>query len=312
MHRRQFIKISGGSAAFLATAPLIGSFAARGKQKSVSLIIDADTANEIDDLYAITRAILEPGFNILALSAAQWHHRLSPENTVIESQKLNEDILRLMDRQDIPAPMGSPIPVGMPWGGTEPRESPATETIIREARKFSTNDKLVILSLGAVTNIASAIKLAPDIIPNISCHFLSSRFYADKEIWDKDEFNARRDLNALNIMFNTEGLEIHVMPVNILYDFKFSQSEILDRLENKPGIWDYLAKRWLSNCPQDKHRIFWDLASVSALAKPQLAEQSEFLTPPENLQRKVNVFTRIDTERMKQDWWSTVDHAMGR
>ena len=312
MYRRRFIKITSGSIALLCASPVIGNNVHTGKLNKTKMIIDADTANEIDDLYAITRALLEPNFDILALSSAQWRHRLSPENTMIESQKLNEDILRLMNRQEIPSPMGSAIPVGMPWGGTEPRESPATEVIIREARKITGNEKLVIMSLGAVTNIASAITLAPDIVPNIACYFLSSKFYADKNIWDKDEFNARRDLNALNIMFNTEGLEIHIMPVNILYDFKFSQSEILERLENQPDIWDYLAKRWLSNCPQDKYRIFWDLAAVIALAHPELAEESEFHTPPENVQRRVNVYTRIDTEGMIRDWWRVVDQTMGK
>ena len=312
MYRRRFIKITSGSIALLCASPVIGNNVHTGKLNKTKMIIDADTANEIDDLYAITRALLEPNFDIRALSSAQWRHWLSPENTVIESQKLNEDILRLMNRQEIPSPMGSAIPVGMPWGGTEPRESPATEVMIREARKITGNEKLVIMSLGAVTNIASAITLAPDIVPNIACYFLSSKFYADKNIWDKDEFNARRDLNALNIMFNTEGLEIHIMPVNILYDFKFSQSEILERLENQPGIWDYLAKRWLSNCPQDKYRIFWDLAAVIALAHPELAEESEFHTPPENVQRRVNVYTRIDTEGMIRDWWQVVDQTMGK
>ena len=38
------------------------------KQVKIPLIIDADTANELDDLFAIARAISEPNFNILAIN----------------------------------------------------------------------------------------------------------------------------------------------------------------------------------------------------------------------------------------------------
>jgi inosine-uridine nucleoside N-ribohydrolase len=271
------------------------------------MIIDADTANEIDDLYAITRALMEPGFNILGLNSAQWRHHLSPENTVWESQKLNEDILRLMDRQDIPRPLGADMIVGKPWGGSEPSDSPAAQFIIRKALETGPGEKLVVVSLGALTNVASAVLLAPEIIPRISCYCLSAKYFADREVWDKDEFNARRDLNALNVAFNTEGLEFHVMPVNILYDFRFQQEEVIDRLGGRGGIWDYLVARWLSHAPQNKEWIMWDLALIEALAHPEWAEEKEVLTPPENEQRLIHVYTRIDREAFLKDWWDVVE-----
>lgn len=309
MRRRIFLResISAIAAGWLAGNALAASIQSRGRR----ILIDADTANEIDDLYAIVRALLEPGFRIEGLSSAQWNHRLSPPDTVLHSQRLNEDILELMSRRDIPAPLGSEMIMGKPWGGDEPSDSPAAQLMIRQARMTLPGEKLTIASLGAVTNLASAIKLAPDILPRIECYILSGRYYADRNVWDKDEFNLRNDLNAANFLFNAEGLALHVMPVNILYDFKFDQDETLKRLSGKGPIWDYLAARWLKHSPGSKKWIMWDLALIQAVARPELAVESTVSTPPENRQRKIGVYTRVDARGLLDDWWNIVDKAGG-
>ncbi|MDP5140381.1 MAG: hypothetical protein NWP83_07915 [Spirosomaceae bacterium] len=40
-------------------------------QDRKNIILDADTDNEVDDRFAISRALLEPTFNITALKATQ-------------------------------------------------------------------------------------------------------------------------------------------------------------------------------------------------------------------------------------------------
>jgi purine nucleosidase len=308
MSRRLFIK----QALSTAVASLLmaqSGFAVAAQSAKRKVIIDADTANEIDDLYAIVRALLEPNWQILALSSAQWHTRTSPPDTVFQSQRLNEDILRLMNRQDIPAPLGDEMIMGKPWGGTDPRDSAAVQMMIAAARQMPAGEKLTILSLGAVTNLASAIKIAPDILPKISTYILSGRFFADRKVWDKDEFNLRNDLNAANFLFNTQGLELHLMPVNILLDFKFDLKETCAKLQGKGAIWDYLAARWLSHSPGQAKRVMWDLASVEALIRPELFTEAEFMTPPENVQRKIFVYTSIKHQEVANDFWTVIEQA---
>ncbi len=304
MERRIFLNLAGS---LLVYSPFIKASWIKGGGKNIPLFIDADTANEIDDLYAITRALLEPDFNILGLSSAQWFHHISPRETAQESQRLNEDILRLLKRQDIPHPKGSEMIIGKPWGGIEPRDSPAAQLMIKKALEIPSGERLTIANLGAVTNVASAIQIAPDIIPKIAVYCLSGKYFPESNIWDKDEFNARRDLNALNLLFNTKELEFHVMPVNILYDFRFKQQVILEKFSGKGGIWDFLAARWLTHAAQNKERIMWDLALIEALAHPDMARQKEVSTPPENVQRKIHVYTSIDISRMMADWWKVID-----
>jgi len=274
------------------------------------VILDADTANEIDDLFAVVRALLEPSFEIEGLSSAQWNHRLSPSNTVMMSQQLNEDIVRLMNRTEVPIPLGAEMIVGKPWGGDEPRQSAASDLIIHTARSMPAGTKLIVVTLGAVTNVASAIRLAPDIVPRIVCYALMGRYDSVTGVWNKDEFNLRNDLNGANLLFNEVGLELHVMPVNILSDFRFQRDETLKRLRNRGAIWDYLAARWLTHCASCEERIIWDLALVGAIIHPEAAKEGLFLTPPENRQRKIHVYSSIDHEFLLADWWKVVTAQM--
>jgi len=293
--------------AFTAAARPLGQDAA-----PITVVIDADTANEIDDLYAIVRALLEPRFRVVGLSSAQWNHRHSPPDTVLRSQAINQDLLRLMKRTDIPVPLGTEMSMGKPWGGTEPSDSAAAQFIIRAARAMPRGEKLRVVSLGATTNLASAIALAPDIVPKLACYVLAGRYYADRRVWDKDEFNVRNDLNATNFLFNAEGLELHVMPINILLEFKFEQKATVEGLTGKGEVWDYLANRWLSFAPGHGQWIMWDLALVQALARPELATESEVNPPPENAQRKIFAYTRVDVAGMRADWWEVARRAQGR
>lgn len=308
MLRRTFLDSLGRALGSLAVVPF--SLSAQSPRRKI--LLDSDTANEIDDLYAITRALLEPGFQIAGLSSAQWNTRLSPPNTVGESQKLNTEILRLMGRQEIPAPLGSEMIMGKPWGGDDPRDSPAARLMIRQARAMESGEKLVIVCTGATTNVASAVKLAPDIIPTIAVYLMGAHFAADRRVWNKDEFNVRNDLNAFNFLLNAEGLELHVMPANVCGKLVFDQADTLGRLHGKGGIWDYLAARWLSQSPDSENWIMWDLALVEALAQPELAKESRFQTPPENVQRDVFVYTDIDEAEMQDDWWQVVEKAQAR
>ncbi len=252
------------------------------------------------------------GSDIIGLSSAQWHHSLAPTDTVLRSQALNEDLLRLLDRRDVPAPLGAEMMLGKPWGGTEPSDSAAAQFIIRAARAIPKGEKLTVISIGATTNLASAIVLAPDIVPRLACYILAGRYYADRKLWDKDEFNVRNDLNATNLLFNTVGLELHVMPVTVLTEFRFEQQDVVDRLVGRGGVWTYIANRWLSFSPSSKEWIMWDLALVEAIARPDLAHEIEVSTPPENVQRKVFVYERVDTKAMQADWWEVVGKALSR
>lgn len=268
------------------------------------MILDADTANEIDDLYAIAYLLQDEDVDLLALSSAQWFHHLSGDSTVYQSQRLNEDLLRLAGREDLPAPLGSDMIMGKPWGGYEPRPSPATEAIIREALATPEGERLAVVSIGAVTNLASALALEPRIEDKIVAYMLGFRYNAFKGIWNKDEFNIRRDLNAANYLLNAQGLELHVMPISVAIQYKFQRKDAQDRFAKMGDMGAYLSRRWDTNATNDDERIMWDVALLQAFLQPAQAEESPVLTPQENNLHLVWMYQDIDEQAMYDDFWA--------
>jgi len=277
--------------------------------------LDADTGNEMDDLYAITRLVKEPGIKIAGISSAhfnnpdllvfeKWNaYETSGLKTVAESQRLNEEILKALGRTDIPHPTGADRQIGRAWGGREPRDSPAARAIISIVKSLPEGRKLDIITIGAVTNLASAIILAPEIINKIRCFTLGASYNTDKGIWNKNEFNVRNDLNGFDYMLNCEGLDLNIMPLETAFPLQFDRDETYSKLNEEIEIEKILKHRWMQHNPQDKKRVMWDLALVEAFLNPEKASIREVITPPENTHRKIQAYIKIQHDELADDFW---------
>ncbi len=276
------------------------------------LVIDTDTGNEIDDFYAIVRALVEPSFEVRALCSAQYHtQKDAPENTVEISQAFNEKILKLMDRKDLPHLRGSNEPLKDPQ---TPRESDAARMIIDLAHSLGDGQKLDITVLGPMTNPASAILMDPAIIPKLRIHAMGLRYNDSTGLWNKDEFNTNNDPVAMDVLLDTGGLELHVMTATASRPLVFYKKEA-DKHLNICPMGDYLVFRWEDYCrtktwhspfATDKQWIMWDIAIMEALAEPALAVEKTVKTPPENTERDIFVYTHIDTAGMKKRYWEMI------
>ncbi|MCK0145812.1 nucleoside hydrolase [Arenibacter sp. F26102] len=284
---------------------------AQVKDTRLPIIIDADTANEVDDLYAIVRAIAEPKFNILGVTSAQFHTSpLATDSSVYESQRINERILQLIGRKAIPLPLGSNVPLK---NNTEPASSHASNFIVEMAHKMPVGRKLNVVVLGPCTNIASAILEDPAIIPKLKVHYLGFWHNVETNMYDKKEFNSGNDPKAVEILLNTEGLDLTIMTATTSQHLVFTKAEVDANLKNRAGVSDYLINRWetyerwwTKEDPEKKSWIMWDVAIIEALAHPELSKTETFLTPPENTQRLINIHTEIEVENMKTDFWQSL------
>ena len=295
----------------LLTAVCISACAKLQEDDRMALIVDADTANEVDDLYAIVRAIKEPGFNLLGITSAQFHTSpLATDSTVYESQQINEDIVRLMGREDIPLPLGSNRPL---IAEDKAQSSPASRFIIEMAHQTPKNEKLNVAILGSCTNVASAILEDPEIIPKLSVHYIGFWHDTTTNHYNKVEFNTGNDSLATNLLLNTEGLDFNVMTATTCQHLVFEKSQVDAQLKGKGGIADYLVQRWdtyerwwTKEDPEKKSWIMWDVAIIEALAHPDLSEKQYLLTPKDNTQRLIGVHTKIAVDEMIDDFWESV------
>lgn len=292
------------------------------KAQTELYLLDADTGNEMDDLYAIARAVAPDGLPIDVLSSAhfnnlqlitddQWNsYEVEDLNTLEESQRLNELILKESDRTDIPAIRGCNRMLGFAWGfyeGAPIPESPASQWIIEEARKSNPEQKVNIVCLGAVTNVAAAIARAPEIVPNIRVYMLGAQYDPKQRFWNKSEFNIRNDLNGFDLLLSTEGLELWVMPASTARALQFQKDDTLDKLGKKASpLRKRLADRW-AQVNGGSSWTMWDLALIQAILYPEMATAKKRRVPPENGKRKIWVYTAIDDDAMRADFWEALE-----
>ena len=281
--------------------------------------LDADTGNEMDDVYAIVRLLWAADrVDVTGLSSAhfnnadlvtfeKWNQYTTPGLSPIRvSQALNEEILTTMGLRHIPHPLGADRQMGRAWGGFQPRPSAATEKMLEVIKTLKAGEKLDILTLGALTNAASLIALDSTVKAKIRVFSLGGGYDFAKKAWNKNEFNVRCDLNAYDFMLNQANLDWTVMPIHSVAHYQFDRETIYDRLADDNATEQLMEKRWRETNPQDKTRTLWDLGLVQAYLLPGLAPVATVAAPPENRQPTVRIFTKVDAKGMDADFWEKV------
>jgi purine nucleosidase len=285
---------------------------AQTKQK---VWIDSDTGNEIDDLYAIVRLLKEPKIDVIGLSSAhyvnadlltfeKWNgYQTKGIDAVSSSQKLNEEILTALKLNHIAHPKGADKQIGRAWGEENPRESAASQEIIAAANAMPNGQKLDIITLGALTNIASALILAPEIKSKIRLYSLGAQYNTKTKYWNKNEFNIRCDLNAFDFLLNLKGLDMTIMPIDVAKPLEFKKDKTYSLLEENISIEKILEDRWTEHFNDSNARIMWDLALVEAYLNPDFSQKTTVITPFENTQRNIKIFSILNAQKAEADFW---------
>jgi inosine-uridine nucleoside N-ribohydrolase len=277
------------------------------------VLLDADTANEVDDLFAIVRALIAPSLEVIGLCSAQWQNsHYATRDTLEDSQRLNEMLLALLELRRIPAPRGASGRV-YDFGRDRARHSAAASFLIREAQRTPEGAKLDVIVLGAATNVASALLIDPGIVPKLRVHLLGTSREAATGIWRKRDFNCAMDPQAIEVVLDARELETHIMPVNVAAPLVFELGATRERLGGRHELPDILCRRWTEHHDGARlRRTIWDLALVSAFLRPDLARTMAASAPPENGGRPVTVYTSIDAAGMREEFFAAIEAKFAR
>jgi len=281
-------------------------------RQEIPLIIDADTANEIDDLYAIVRALIAPELNVLAITSAHFRNSpLASENSVRESQILNEEIVEMMNLDEVDLPIGSNQPL---IDEKTPQLSQAAEYIIQKAHEMPHGQRLHVVVLGPCTNIASAILIDSTIIDKIEVSYIGFWHDRDKNTWSRLEFNSGNDINSVNVLLTTPGLKFNSMTATTSGKLLFDKEVARDKLFGRGSIKSSLFNRWLNHKrwwkdedPNKKEWTMWDVAIIEALIHPEFTKTEMLKGPEPNNGELINVYTEIDVESIKLSFWNAID-----
>ncbi len=271
-------------------------------QEKQPVILDADTGNEVDDLFAVSRALIEPSWNILALNATHWQtsHWAEPQS-MENSHRINQMILghlglSVKTRRGGAARMYD-------WGD-QAQHSAAAYEIIKQAKFMPEGQKLTVIALGALTNVSSAIYIDPSIESRIKLYWLGTDYDFENNILSQTDFNCVMDVQALAIMLRSK-VEMHVMPISVALNMEFEFSETEKKLRGKHPLGDLLCDRWFNHLDGlRKKRAIWDLALVQAMLHPEWTEKVTIITSADNGGREIHYFKAIDADKMKEEFFA--------
>ena len=234
------------------------------KEKKMRVIIDSDTRNEIDDVWAIALALCSPErFQIEGLVGANFdgENAWGGPRSVEGSAELIETILDKAGLKGrIPVKRGSaPMPYQY-----QPVESEGVDFIIEKAMASTAEDPLWVIGLGAATDIASAYLKEPRIADHINV------FWHFRTDWPKRCFNYNvfGDPRAARLVYESD------LPF-VLFDTGsrlFCPMEQSAKWVNFGALGKFVHEyRSQSKWFQAPNKGFFDLGDIAALINPDLA-----------------------------------------
>lgn len=248
-------------------ADLIGRL--RWPQGPVDVVLDTDACNEIDDQYALAYLIKsDDKLKLKAIYAAPFDNKKSngPADGMEKSFAEIGTILSLMGRKDLEAITYYGSQRFLPAEDT-PVESPAARDLIRRAMSHRKENPLYVIAIAAITNVASALLLAPEIKERIVLVWLGGNAHD----WpDTHEFNMFQDIAAARVVFGC-GVPLVQLPcMGVVSGFTTTRYELEHWLKNKNKLCDYLADITIRECGEWGmgpcwSKPIWDVAAVAWL-----------------------------------------------
>ena len=277
------------------------------KKDKINIILDTDTYNECDDQFALSYLIKSKDlFNIEAITVAPYSHT-KRDVKVRDSQELSyNEILKICNwlnfDTDNKVFKGS---MDYIQNGYD-EKNVAVNKIIEIALK---NNKTYILGIGAITNIALAIKKEPKIVNKIEIIWLGGNELGYK---DNLEYNFRQDVEAVKIVFESK-VKLTILPCkNIVSELKIDINTIKEKLENKSKLCNYLIERFYNDGYHDvqESRVIWDISVIAYMINKNWFETKQISCPNIRMdtsyevtdnRHNITFVTKLDRNKIYED-----------
>jgi inosine-uridine nucleoside N-ribohydrolase len=284
----------------------------------IRVVLDCDTANEIDDQFAIAYALGSPTLAVRGV--------ISVHNTLIHGagsveryQEEAERVVALCGRAgSVPCLRGAVGPM-------ERRETPVAseglDFLIAEARR----GPLTIIATGPITDVASLLLVAPEVRENVRVVWLGG--FPDPATytrWRLGELNGRADIAAWRVLFEqpVDLLQLPGWPGVAKLIVEYEPYIAALRALGRP-VADYLADislAWQEQREQigygmETHKILWDVANVAAVINPASVTVTPLPAPTldaagahdfDRPGRTVDVVTDLDAAWILDDLWAAL------
>ena len=243
-------------------------------------VLDTDTYNEIDDQFALAWAMLSPEkLDMRAILAAPFDNSRST-GPADGMRKSRDEIVRELDLLGIPAQ-------DFVYSGSErfmtacddPVDSPAARRIVELAHEAARDGVLLnVIAIAAITDVASALLLDPEIVKFIRVIWLGGHaFY----VGENGEFNLRQDVPGAQVLFDS-GVPLVLVPCRGVAELlTITLPELDNRLADAGKIGLFLLGRCAEYLHHDPavQKVIWDIATIAHFVVPE-ACRSELVIAP--------------------------------
>jgi purine nucleosidase len=281
---------------------------------AVEAVLDTDTYNEIDDQFAVAYALRSADrIKLEAIYAAPYLNDRS-SSAGDGMQKSYEEILRILGR------LGTK-PEGFAFTGSKqfmaqpntPVESPAAKDLIAKAMKQRPGP-LYVLTIGAPTNVSSAILMEPKIKDRIVVVWLGGQPF---DWHTAKEFNLQQDIHSSRVLYDSGVPLINIPTKNVSEHLRTTVHEVDHFLKGKSPIADYLAvefgkyaKQYAPSGNFAYSKVIWDISAIAWVIEPKwiptAVVPSPILTDDFRYEKRagrheVRVATNVNRDRVFDD-----------
>lgn len=246
------------------------------KKDKINLILDTDTYNECDDQFALSYLIKSKDlFNIEAITVAPYCHT-KRDVKVRDGQELSyNEILKICNWLNFDT-NNKVFKGSMDYiqNGYDEKND-AVNKIIEITLK---NNKTYILGIGAITNIALAIKKEPKIVNKIEIVWLGGNELGYE---DNLEYNFRQDVEAVKIVFESK-VKLTILPCKkIVSELRIDINTLKKYLENKSELCNYLIERFYNDGYHgvQESRVIWDISVIAYMINKKWFETEQISCP---------------------------------
>lgn len=275
--------------------------------RKINVILDTDTYNECDDQFALAYLIKSQDmFNIEAITVAPYSHKERNEMVMSGREKSYNEILKICKWLNFDSAnkvfKGAKDYICNGYDETNDAVNKIIEVVLK-------NDKTYILGIGAITNIALAIKKEPKIIDRIEIIWLGGN---EIEYKDNLEYNFKQDIEAVKIVFDST-VKMTILPCrNVVSDLRIDITELKSKLDNRKELNKYLIERFYNDGYHgiQETRVIWDISVIAYMINknwfetekiscPNIKEDSSYeLT---DNRHSITFVTKLDRDRIYED-----------
>lgn len=302
--------------------------------KKTKILIDSDANNELDDQHALAYAFLNSDvFDVVGVTVNNTRNGDGIQGQYDEAER----IIKLFNLENtVPLLKGAeksyakiaPTIKDSAFDG-----QPAVDFIIQEAMKMN-DEKLILITIGKLTNIALAILKKPEIVEKVRVVWLGSNYP------DPGEYNLDNDTTSVNPVIES-GVDFEMVTVRYgqptgTAAVTVTREEVNNNLKGKGPqskteitgrhggtftcFGDYSANLFEhaemhGNPPS---RALFDMAAVAIVKNPAWAEKVEIPAPelqginwvehPEN-QQKISIWENFNRDSIVNDLFGLIKKA---